>query len=158
MGYNKVIYNNEVLIDLTDDTVTEETLFNGITAHDKSGKIITGTLFSGFPDEVRILKKNALESVSKKEKNIVIYNKTLIDLSNDTVSESTLLFGYRSHMKDGTVINGAFLKDYPEQCVFSDHILDSKKNIIKDSNGNNVQDNIVYKKSISGNYIVYKKA
>lgn len=39
---NKVIYGEEVLIDLTQDTVTAEGLAKGLTAHDKSGKIITG--------------------------------------------------------------------------------------------------------------------
>lgn len=40
---NKVIYNGEVLVDLTSDTVTEERLLAGATAHDKSGAVITGT-------------------------------------------------------------------------------------------------------------------
>ena len=40
---NKVIYGGTVLIDLTSDTVTADKLAEGITAHDKSGEIITGT-------------------------------------------------------------------------------------------------------------------
>ena len=40
---NKVIWAGEVLIDLTGDTVTPSDLAAGITAHDKSGEIITGT-------------------------------------------------------------------------------------------------------------------
>lgn len=43
MAVNKVIYGGNVLIDLTSDTVTVDKLASGITAHDKSGKIITGT-------------------------------------------------------------------------------------------------------------------
>lgn len=43
MAKNKVIYGSEVLIDLTADTVTAETLAKDITAHDKSGEIIVGT-------------------------------------------------------------------------------------------------------------------
>lgn len=43
MATNKVIVNNEIKIDLTEDTVTPETLFEGVTAHDKSGNIIVGT-------------------------------------------------------------------------------------------------------------------
>lgn len=39
---NKVDYNNETLIDLTNDTVTEDTLPLGVTAHDATGKPITG--------------------------------------------------------------------------------------------------------------------
>lgn len=43
MAINKVVYGEEVLIDLTGDSVTEDTLAKGITAHDKSGAVITGT-------------------------------------------------------------------------------------------------------------------
>lgn len=42
MARNKVVYGSEVLIDLTADTVTKETLLKGATAHDKSGEVITG--------------------------------------------------------------------------------------------------------------------
>lgn len=41
--YNKIIYGGQTLIDLTADTVTADKLAEGITAHDKSGAIITGT-------------------------------------------------------------------------------------------------------------------
>lgn len=48
MAVNKVIYNTgngaQTLIDLTKDTVTPEKLEQGITAHDRSGAIITGTM------------------------------------------------------------------------------------------------------------------
>lgn len=43
MGINKVVYGSKVLMDLTGDTVTEDTLAKGITAHDKTGALITGT-------------------------------------------------------------------------------------------------------------------
>lgn len=43
MAVNKVIYGGNILIDLTKDTVTTDKLASGITAHDKSGKTITGT-------------------------------------------------------------------------------------------------------------------
>ena len=46
MAYNKVIYGEEVLIDLTEDTIVPEKLVYGFTAHDASGKLITGTLKS----------------------------------------------------------------------------------------------------------------
>lgn len=46
---NKVIYDNEVLIDLTNDTVHEGNLMAGITAHSCEGAPITGmmTLYEG---------------------------------------------------------------------------------------------------------------
>lgn len=49
MAVNKIVINNEVQIDLTADTVSPSTLASGITAHDKSGNIITGTMASS-PD------------------------------------------------------------------------------------------------------------
>lgn len=44
MAVNKVVYNNETLIDLTNDTVTTNDLVEGVIAHDKSGTRINGTL------------------------------------------------------------------------------------------------------------------
>lgn len=43
MAKNKIIYGGEVLIDLTADTVTPADLQEGVTAHDRSGAVITGT-------------------------------------------------------------------------------------------------------------------
>lgn len=43
MAVNKVIYGGNILIDLTTDTITADKLAYGITAHDASGKTITGT-------------------------------------------------------------------------------------------------------------------
>lgn len=43
MATNKVILGEEVLIDLTADTVTADKMLKNYTAHDKSGAVITGT-------------------------------------------------------------------------------------------------------------------
>ena len=40
---NKIIYGGQVLLDLTGDTVTAADLAYGVTAHDNSGTVITGT-------------------------------------------------------------------------------------------------------------------
>ncbi len=44
---NKVVYGTTVLVDLTEDSVTPETLAEGVTAHDKAGNPIVGTMQSG---------------------------------------------------------------------------------------------------------------
>lgn len=44
MPVNKVIYGGEVLIDLSEDTVTADKLLKGETAHDKSGAEVAGTV------------------------------------------------------------------------------------------------------------------
>ena len=57
MAYNKVdLANGQVLIDLTADTVTADKLQTGITAHDRSGAIITGTMPT--PQSTAILREN----------------------------------------------------------------------------------------------------
>lgn len=43
MAVNEVIYGGKTLISLISDTVTEDDLLEGVTAHDASGNIITGT-------------------------------------------------------------------------------------------------------------------
>lgn len=40
---NKVVYGNEVLLDLSEDTITSDKLLYGTTAHDRSGNRIEGT-------------------------------------------------------------------------------------------------------------------
>lgn len=46
---NQVIVNGETILDLTNDTVTANDLAKGVTAHDKSGTAITGTVEVGHP-------------------------------------------------------------------------------------------------------------
>ena len=60
MAANKVVFGNKVLIDLTGDTVTEEALLKGYTAHKADGTIITGTAFAGYPNEFVFLDRNLL--------------------------------------------------------------------------------------------------
>lgn len=44
MAVNKVVYNGDTLLDLTGDTVTVNTLAEGVTAHAANGEEIVGTL------------------------------------------------------------------------------------------------------------------
>ena len=43
-GVSKVVYGSDIIIDLTHDTVTKKDLVKGVTAHDKQGNKITGTI------------------------------------------------------------------------------------------------------------------
>ena len=45
---NKVIINDEIKLDLTEDTVTPKSLAIGYTAHDRTGRLIEGTSEGGF--------------------------------------------------------------------------------------------------------------
>lgn len=46
MDVNKVEYEGRVLLDLTEDTVTEDRLLEGAVAHDKTGRQIVGALIN----------------------------------------------------------------------------------------------------------------
>ena len=49
--YNKVIINNQTLMDISSDTVTPNTLLTGVTAHDNTGAAIIGT-YTPPPGEI----------------------------------------------------------------------------------------------------------
>lgn len=44
MAINKVIYNGNILIDLTADTIIADKLLNGYNAHGSNGESIMGTM------------------------------------------------------------------------------------------------------------------
>ncbi len=70
MAVNKVVYNTEsgakTLIDLTNDSVTPETLAEGATAHDASGEQITGTMPTNDDYLASICNKTVKEIVNDK--------------------------------------------------------------------------------------------
>lgn len=47
MAINKVVYGDQTLVDLTQDSVSAENLLEGETAHDRSGNPVTGTAKQG---------------------------------------------------------------------------------------------------------------
>lgn len=49
---NKVQYGNEVLIDISNDTVAADKILSGYTAHNKAGAAITGTIVSKDIDDI----------------------------------------------------------------------------------------------------------
>ena len=73
---SKVVYGNEILIDLTNDTVAAAALLSGYTAHGADGAPITGTC---------------------------TYN---ADTSSDTINAAALLSGYTAHNASGSAIIG----------------------------------------------------
>ena len=76
MAANKVVFGNKVLIDLTGDTVTEEALLKGYTAHkadDSSGNPIKDS--SGKTIQGQIIYRKARNSV-------------LLDSTGDVIEDS----------------------------------------------------------------------
>jgi hypothetical protein len=79
--------------------------------------------------------------------NKVIYGtRTIIDLTNDTVTAETLLTGHTAHKSDGTIITGIMFDGLPDEYSFFDAILDSNGDPIKDNSGNVIEGKTVYKK------------
>lgn len=66
---NKVIVNGQAIIDLTGDTVTAAHLHSGFTAHDKSGKPITG--YAVIPTGSTTVTANGSYSVTQYETVVV---------------------------------------------------------------------------------------
>ena len=77
--------------------------------------------------------------------NKVIYgNRTLIDLTGDTVTEKTLLKGCKAHGADGRIIVGTMLSGCPAEFFLEEDISDSSGGNVKDKAGNAVKGKIKY--------------
>lgn len=65
MAVNKVEINGEVKLDLTQDTVTENTLLKGVTAHDAAGNAVEGKVVTTpVPVTSNLLKGDGAGGVS----------------------------------------------------------------------------------------------
>lgn len=65
MAVNKVEINGEVKLDLTQDTVTENTLLKGVTAHDAAGNAVEGKVITTpVPVTSNLLKGDGAGGVS----------------------------------------------------------------------------------------------
>ena len=66
MAVNKVEINGEVKLDLTQDTVTENTLLKGVTAHDAAGNLVNGKVVTTpVPKTSNLLKGDGAGGVSE---------------------------------------------------------------------------------------------
>lgn len=99
MAVNKVVYGNRTLIDLTEVTVTADTLLEGYTALDKRGELITGTAVAGSGEAISIIDEPDSHGGT-------IRHITSVSLAGDTVSPATLLAGYTAHNSLGQRIVG----------------------------------------------------
>lgn len=77
---NKVVYDNEVLIDLTQDTVTNDTLLEGVTAHDATGASIVGTYAAA--EGLELITGSALPATPEANKLYMTKTPGAADLSN----------------------------------------------------------------------------
>ena len=107
---NKVVFGNETIIDLSDDTVTEDTLLEGYTAHDASGALITGTAIEGTDtsDADATVEDIAYGKTAYVDGELLSgTNTNNCDTSEDTVSAASLDSGITAHDSNGDPIVGA---------------------------------------------------
>jgi hypothetical protein len=116
MGVNKVEYNGETLIDLTNDSVTPETLARGVTAHDASGELIEGIM--------NLTGSIGLEFTERKNTagNIIAYG-----VSKGTCTDTEIVIPRYYNGKPVTTINGAAFSGL--ETVKSIHIPDTVTDI-----------------------------
>lgn len=105
MPVNKVIYGVTTLIDITDSTVTPDKLATGVTAYDKSGTKITGTLDSS---SVKLYRSSAIPSNSVGNNNDICFVQTdslnemiLSDFTSMAVGDSKKVLIINPHVNNG---------------------------------------------------------
>lgn len=94
MAINKVEYAGNVLIDLTNDSVTPETLAKGATAHNAKGEQITGTMESGGGGEVNMNNCTVVSDVPSKTNYYICY---------EAVSGGAITYGITKHYTDANI-------------------------------------------------------
>ena len=156
MAVNKVIYGGKVLIDLTGDDVTPETLLKGIVAHDKAGVKIVGTYEAD--QEIENILENGFGSgdITRTVTNDVITstNTTIGQTLTKTISDHAITVVLsksgteigklvRTYSDDYSVITSVNHYDGTTSTKRFDYANNSMSLIVKDSSGNTIREKTV---------------
>ena len=127
LKYNKVVINNKVIIDLTTDTVTPETLLSGRVAHSSDGSTIVGTYRLPSFDISDVLKDSSGEPVLDSSDNTIETDTGYVSLA-DHYSE---VDGLRRAMENYELV----IQEY-QAMVVNIYLVDSNGELVLDSNNN----------------------
>ena len=112
MAINKVVFGDDTLVDLTSDTVTEEDVLNGVTFHDKSGLMKSGSLKPVLDVEVdgdSIVDQYGVANITSD--NLSVIAKDLTENKTATVTDGVADF----ETIDGSLVKSLVVSIEPSQ-------------------------------------------
>lgn len=127
LKYNKIVMNNKVLIDLTSDTVTPETLLSGRVAHSSDGSVIVGAYRLPSFDISDVLKDSSGNPVLDSSGNSIETDTGYVSLA-DHYSE---VYGLKRAIENYEKV----IQDY-QAMVVDMYLVDSNYELVLDSNNN----------------------
>ena len=118
MAINKVVYGGNTLIDLSNSTVTPETLLEGETAYNAAGELITGT---GSLGAVRydVAQNLTTEQKTQARTNIGAEASGAVSTHNSASTAHSALFAAKEDKPENVSLSGAVTLTVQDNTIYS---------------------------------------